>query len=128
MRALAGEARYVSRTGERGSVTSHGRALLVLLLPLVACTHLPTAPASKSAAPCPEFSAPLKGASESATCEKAGGQWIRFSSTCTRDCRNYYSEICGMAFTEGCSCPGDTCFNGNECVPLRCAGRYDDPG
>src|SRR3954468_17685346 len=106
---------------------SHGRALLMLLLLSAACTHRPTAPASESPAPCPEFTAPLSGAPQSATCEKAGGQWVRFSSTCTGDCRNYDSEICGMAFTEGCSCPRNTCFNGSECVPLRCAGQYDDP-
>ena len=53
-------------------------------------------------------------------CEKVEGTWKYYSNTCVDSCSvarmaNNEGFGCGAAFTWGCDCGEDKCWNGNTC-------------
>lgn len=55
-----------------------------------------------------------KDLSKQEKCENAGGTWKQFSNTCVDLCsyiRSTEPVICGQAFTDGCDCGPDKCWN-----------------
>jgi len=57
---------------------------------------------------------------EERQCEDSDGVWKEFSNTCGDSCDvNRRSDIiCGQAFTFGCDCGEDMCWNGDSCVNI----------
>lgn len=54
-------------------------------------------------------------------CEDAGGIWREFPNTCVDSCplaRNPEVILCGQAFTFGCDCGEDMCWNGESCEKI----------
>lgn len=52
------------------------------------------------------------------SCEKTGGFWKSFPNTCVDSCSYVRSKeriMCGQAFTDGCDCGPDKCWNGKSC-------------
>ena len=51
-------------------------------------------------------------------CWKGGGSWEGYPDGCHDEC--YYlsnPRICTEAFSVGCDCGPDKCWNGNKCIP-----------
>ncbi|GEM_PF-1474340 len=60
---------------------------------------------------CPQFDPKL-------LCEKASGVWKSFPNTCVDSCEKARAKervFCGQAFTDGCDCGPDKCWNGKSC-------------
>ena len=54
-------------------------------------------------------------------CISVGGNWFYFSNTCVDSCAKARSKepvLCGQAFTWGCGCGPDRCWNGTGCEPI----------
>src|SRR3989344_4343150 len=50
-------------------------------------------------------------------CWKGGGSWDSFPTGCHDEC--YYlnhDRVCTEAFSAGCECGPDKCWNGNKCI------------
>jgi hypothetical protein len=53
-------------------------------------------------------------------CQAVGGEWRTFSNGCVDSCALARQDpndpiVCTMAFTEGCDCGPDKCWNGETC-------------
>ena len=51
-------------------------------------------------------------------CLKVDGRWLNFNNGCADSCsyrRNPQEIICTQAFTYGCECGEDRCWNGKTC-------------
>ncbi len=51
-------------------------------------------------------------------CGKSGGLWKFFPNTCVDSCSYARSKeriMCGQAFTDGCDCGPNKCWNGKSC-------------
>ena len=56
--------------------------------------------------------------SDEQICISMGGSWFYFSNTCVDSCAKARSKepvLCGQAFTWGCECGPDKCWNGTDC-------------
>lgn len=57
-------------------------------------------------------------------CEIAEADWIEMSSSCGDRCYMGEDIACAQAFTDGCDCGENECWDGSECV--RGIGYNDD--
>ena len=51
-------------------------------------------------------------------CARVDGRWITFGNTCVDSCSKARSPepvMCGQAFTDGCDCGPERCWNGKTC-------------
>ena len=59
--------------------------------------------------------------SDEQICIGMGGSWFYFSNTCVDSCTKARSKepvLCGQAFTWGCKCGPDKCWNGGSCEAI----------
>lgn len=62
-------------------------------------------------------SSPVKGKCPQTVCKDSGGLWRQFNNGCVDSCSNVDgSMLCTQAFTFGCDCGSDKCWNGDSCV------------
>ncbi|MBU4284423.1 MAG: hypothetical protein KJ968_04910, partial [Nanoarchaeota archaeon] len=57
---------------------------------------------------------------EESECRQGGGVWRTFPNTCGDSCAYRRNErvMCGMAFTDGCDCGENKCWNGKTCESI----------
>ena len=64
---------------------------------------------------------------ENYKCWKGGGSWESFPSTCHDECYYLYQErACGDAFTLGCDCGPNLCWDGTKCISNTIVCKTDE--